>query len=333
MEVRDVTSSYERIVAELEPILDSARAAAVAECADFPHVRDAIVRLFEIEETWQTPFRLLPLLIADGLAVNRADVQVVCTLSRVWWAGAEVFDDVADGDFDAAAAGLPPTTALIAGTVCLTLLPQAIIAKQPWPERIKTSLMRELLDSALHSADGQIADVSPDQTGAWAQTMRAYVGKTGAAYGRDAAMTAVLGGVADELITGWRTFGRLFGVVRQLANDRAALASPDGGGDLANGTCTLLVAHALESLDGADLEALQALRGQARNDPEARLRLRSLLTSAPIQAGYDQRLEMLRRKLTALWDTLIQESDTADLVRWMINHSVGAAQIGEEFAK
>ncbi|MFI5998781.1 polyprenyl synthase [Streptomyces sp. NPDC051362] len=253
----------------------------------------------------------------------------VAMLSRVWWTGAEIFDDLVDGDFDPGEVGLSDAQAGIASAACLMLVPQAMIEQQDLPDRLKAAWSQEFAVGSLSAAEGQLDDVSAG-TGAlsWAAVMRIYAGKSGAPYGRDAAMTAMLANVDEAAVRGWRAFGRLFGVLRQLANDRAS-ATTEGDKDLANGTRTLLLALAVEEADAREAQALKALSIDAMGDPEARVVLRQRLGRSRIVADYNRRVGVIHRRLSGLLAALAQPSEYRDLIQWMVDVSALDSRAGE----
>src|SRR5260370_29996311 len=146
--------------------------------------------------------------------------------------------------------GMSVAQAMVACTACLSLIPHKAAEMFAPSARLAAAWAGELTSSSLQCAEGQLRDLArADDAVSWKQAMRAYAGKTGAPYGRDAAMAALTAGLPGEQVRGWRSFGGLFGVLRQLANDRAG----DGAdhADLVNGTPTLLLAHAFGHLAGS----------------------------------------------------------------------------------
>src|SRR5262249_40478070 len=155
-------------------------------------------------------------------------------------------DDVIDGEFDASTAGLTIAEATIASMACITLLPRDVVSRQGLPAALEAAWTREVTRAALRSASGQLDDVAAARgVLSWRRVMVGYAGKSGSAYARDAVMAAGLAGAGPEQLRGWRAFGCLFGVLRQLANDRAPQRAQEDT-DLANGTRTLMLAHAVE---------------------------------------------------------------------------------------
>ena len=297
-------------------------------CGAHSALYDAVCRLLEADPSKDSSFRLMPVLILGALLGDPGLALPVCVVSRVWWAGAETFDDLTDGEFDAAATGLSAAQAAVASTACITLLPQAIVEQQDFPANIEADLGRILLAGSLHAANGQLEDllVLMAETATWERVLRSYVGKSGAPYARDMEFSARLAGADPAQLTRWRAFGRLFGVLRQLANDRASFTDQHDN-DLANGTQTLLVAHAMTQLHSADAASLLALRDRARRDVDARRNLREALLTPAITVTYDERVETIRHKLSTALQALLHQSPSRDVMQWMIDTSTDSSKL------
>jgi hypothetical protein len=285
------------------------------------------------------PARLFGLLVAGALTGRPEDAVPVGTVSRLWWAGAQALDDLADTDID----GVPVRPAETATTMvdtpsaaqhmarsvlsamaCGTLVPFAVIEAQPLPPEITRSWRRTLLGTSLQATAGQLGDLATIGPFTWAQVIRNYRGKTGAPYGRDAVMAARLSTADPVHLRAWRGFGELFGLLRQVAND----AAPTGSGtneDLANGTVTLSLAHALETSDPEARQRLLRLRQHARRDPQARTELAAALSRPDLKVGYAGRIGALRDQACTLLDRLASASDHRDLLHHLLHGSAQAA--------
>jgi hypothetical protein len=327
MGTKDVTPFLVEVEAWQPVIAVACNEAVERACCEYTVLSRLVNEILVLDRTSDSCFRLLPLVIlaAHGEQPDRA--LPICVLSRIWWAGAETLDDVTDGEFDHERMSMSPAQAVIASTACLSLLPQRVIDLYAPSVQIAESWTGQLLDESLHCADGQLRDIARDSGGiSWPQTMRIYAGKTGAPYARDAAMAALLMDVAPGLVRGWKAFGFLFGVLRQLANDRA-----DGTGashaDLANGTPTLLLAHAIERSSGAGRDHLLSLCDAARDDLAARDRLVCLLSDGELAADHNARIGSIAGHLGTLINRLAPASDYRDLLCWMIRVSAGQAEL------
>ena len=320
-----LTGIHEELLANRDQITAAVRPAIVVACGANTQLCGAASILVDADPSQECVFRLLPFAFAGRDSTTPLLVGVI---SRVWWAGAETFDDLTDRSFDADALGLSRTEALLTSTACITLLPLAILRRQYLPPALELGLSHELTDTSLHAANGQLDDVSgSSDSPLWRRVVRSYVGKSGAPYGRDLAMTALLNGEGPGEVRAWRLFGQLFGILRQMANDRYALSSPDNE-DFRNGTRTLLLANAVDYLPAAERADLIALHTQARHCANARQALLQRLTSAQIAATYDGRIRAIHQKLSVLLSQLLVPSDRRDLAQWMITSSAVAASLG-----
>ncbi|MFC4504826.1 MULTISPECIES: polyprenyl synthase [Streptomyces] len=272
------------------------------------------------------PSRLFGIAVAGALTGRPEEAVPVGTVSRLWWAGAQALDDLADGVGEVAGEVVTPDgKAVLLAMACGTLVPFAVIDRQPLPPEITESWRRTLLGTSIQATAGQLADLASfDSPCTWAQVIRSYRGKTGAPYGRDAVMAARLSTDDPVTLRAWRVFGELFGLLRQVAND----AAHDGSGideDLANGTLTLLLAHALETAGPETHERLLRLRIHARRDLGARAELSEALRRPGVTSGYADRIGALRDQACALLDRLAPASDHRDLLHHLLHGSARLA--------
>ena len=270
--------------------------------------------------------RLLPLAVLGTLTGSPGPAVPVCAMSTLWWAGAEALDDLTDAPREQhGPTRLSPAELMIGGVACMDLVPQLLLARLDLAEPLRRMWLADLAECSLHAAEGQLADLSHDASRlTWSQVMRAYVGKTGAAYARDVVMAARLADPDDAAIRGWQAFGHLFGVLRQLRNDNA-LESPEHNEDLINGTPTLLLAHALETASSSLRDHLLDLRTRATNDVSARVELHACLHDAETTTGYLNRLAGLHKQACALLEHLTGPSAYRDIVRAAIDTTVALA--------
>jgi hypothetical protein len=324
----DIIPAYSALLRWRPRIHEAAREMTARVCGPHSALHDAVCRLLEADTRKDSSFRLMPVLIVDAMRGDPGLALPVCVVSRVWWAGADTFDDLTDGQFDSAVTGLSPVRAAVACTACITLLPQAIVERQGFPDNIEADLSRILLTGSLHAANGQLEDllVPKAKTATWERVLRSYVCKSGAPYARDMAFAARLAGADPARLARWRAFGRLFGVLRQLANDRAFFTDQHDN-DLTNGTYTLLVAHALMKLDSADAASLIMLRDRARRDVDARRHLRERLLAPAITVTYDERVERVRQKLSSALQALLEQSSSRKVMQWMIDTSADSSKL------
>jgi hypothetical protein len=323
----DIDSTYALVVERQKHLGTAVQTAVHAACSDASELKQTVLAMLEKDSSSESIFRLMALPVHGALTGDIAPALPICVLSRLWWAGAELLDDVVDGEYDADAAEPPASAVIVAATACLTVLPQEVIALQQYSGALQIALERELNEATIRSADGQLLDAGRGiGTLAWQQTMTGYAGKTGAAYGRDAAMAALVAGCSGEELRGWRTFGRLFGVLRQMAND-CAPENADSDADLMNGTPTLLLAYAMEILPRAEAEIMRRAHARAGRDARARTLVWERLRQPDVTVGYDHRIDGVRQRLSALLKLLAKPSSCRNLLQWMINVSADHARL------
>jgi len=304
----------EQVSQRLHAVIDDA-------CAVLPSLRAAVADL-AVDDV---PYRLLAMAVHGALTGNPAPAMPVCVMSRLWWSGAEALDDVADDPSGRGWSACSFGKTLTAATACLVLLPQVVLDREVLATEIRQDWQRELTMACLQAADGQLADLSEDDGDfSWSQVIASYRKKTGAPYARDAVMAARLTTADPQTLRGWRAFGSLFGLLRQLHND-AASATSEKDEDLANGTRILRLAVALELSRPAVREILLELRRRARSDPAARAELRHRLDEPGIANRYTARIDTLRQHACALLDRLAAPSSHRDLLHRLVHTSSAGA--------
>lgn len=159
---------------------------------------------------------------------------------------------------------------------------------------------------------GQFLDVSAQARGTTdVATAMAVVRYKSAKYSieRPLHIGAALAGAGPELIDQLSRFGLPLGEAFQLRDDLLGVfGDPEvtgkpAGDDLVEGKRTVLVAHALEGLDGADRALLDSRLGTSLTDDEV-IHLRGLITAS----GATERVEAL---ITSLTDRALDALDSA----------------------
>ncbi|MFS8104997.1 class 1 isoprenoid biosynthesis enzyme [Lentzea alba] len=294
-----MTSTFDGLES-LRPWLDKEVQQAVARsCVKSPPLSEAVARLFSLDGSGATVYRLFPFVLHAALTGDPAPAMPVAVLSRIWWAGAEVLDDIADGEFDGERFGVGAAEAMTVATTCLTLIPHSVIHGIDVSVATRQALAADFLDTSLRCAGGQIDDLAGGGEISWGRAMRSYAGKSGAPYERDAVMVARIAGQDESSIRSWRAFGSLFGVLRQLANDHAEETAVHAT-DLKNGVRTLLLSHLAESQQGSSDEASQVLQ---------------------ITGSYLRRVESIVQQLGSLLELLVGPSGYRDAMQWLIDNS------------
>ncbi|TRO55449.1 polyprenyl synthetase family protein [Streptomyces sp. IB201691-2A2] len=330
MAIIDVTRSYDRLVAIGDEVGNEASKSLAQLDSDHPLLANITARLLREDSSQNSIFRLIPFPIMGALGSDPKQAFPLAVASRIWWTGVEVFDDLSDGHNKAIADENNSAQIAVASAACIVAIPLAILNEKMPQTGLATGWEREFVSSSMSAAEGQLADINPSvDAPTWATVMKIYAAKSGSPYARDAAIASRLAGADDKQERGWRAFGKLFGVLRQLANDRAA-ESPDVDEDLINGTRTLLIAHAIElATSNGDMDSLMELRIQAQSDPEARKSLTELLLAPTVSNSYNKRIKEIHQKLGSIVQDLVPNSDHRNLIHWMLSISSRSAQLGD----
>ena len=306
----------ERVAVELRATVDTI-------CGPGSQLSSLIMALANREPS--QPHRLLSLMVAAALTGDPEPALPVCLASRLWWAGVDALDDLVDGH-PGGDQHMSPQQLMVAATACIAL-PQAVPGLWPVSGQVQRDWEREVTRANVAAAQGQLAEqLGETDEPSWAQVMASYRDKNGAAYARDAVMAARLATDDPAALRGWRAFGSVFGVLRQLRNDRE-VPSPTDDEDLANGVFTLELAHALENAAPEDRASLRVLRAQARHDPSARARLRRALAEPDLAQPYGRKIQAIGNRARLLLDELAAASPHRDLLHhWVSATSAGATQ-------
>ena len=249
----------------------------------------------------------------------------VCLVSRLWWAGVDALDDLVDKPA-ASAPELSLQQVMVAATACIAL-PPVIPGLSSVPGQVQRDWEREIARASAAVAEGQLAEqLDVSEEASWARAMTSYRDKNGAAYARDAVMAARLATDDPAALRGWRAFGSVFGVLRQLRND-CHVPSPADDEDLANGVFTLELAHALQNAAPDRRANLQALRVRAQHEGPARAELRRALAEPDLARAYGTKVQAIGNRARLLLDELAAPSPHRALLHYWVNiAATGAAQ-------
>jgi geranylgeranyl pyrophosphate synthase len=298
----------ERVTAELHATVDTI-------CGPGSQLSRLIMALANREPS--QAHRLLPLMVLAALTGDPEPALPVCLASRLWWVGVDALDDLVDGH-PCGDQQMSPQQVMVAATACIAL-PQAVAALWPVPGQVRRDWEREITRANVAAAQGQLAEqLAETEEPSWARAMASYREKNGSAYARDAVMAARLATDDPAALRGWRAFGSVFGVLRQLRNDREVPA-PSEDEDLANGVFTLELAHALENAAPDRRAGLKVLRAQARHDPSARARLRRALAEPDLAQSYGRKIQAMGNRARLLLDELAAPSPHRDLLHHWVS--------------
>ncbi|GAA0555530.1 polyprenyl synthetase family protein [Actinomadura livida] len=270
---------------------------------------------------------MLPLLVHAAETwpggVHRSPARPIAVVHLLWWASARHLDDLTD------APGAPSPGSTAAGKKILTALavgshlPARLVADLPVSGEVRARLGDEVSRAWLDAVDGQLRDLTERASAATPESvLRAYEGKTGAPYAMAAASAACLAGADDGRVTGWRSFGRALGVLRQLVNDQRDLDSGRHE-DLANGTATYLLVHLLTSLPAGRRREALALHAAARRSGSARAELAAWMLDEEVLGSYAASVAPLSDRAHRLLRLLGGEPDRIRELHRLVDETVG----------
>lgn len=226
-----------------------------------------------------------PLFVYAGLrgelapAIDLAAALVLLNL------GIHILDDLGDGDLPAHWAGFRPSEIMLAGTACIGVIPQLLLAEIDAPAETVVRLLRTLATGLVRIGAGQQADLRlcDSETATPDEVLAAVRGKSGERRVAYARLAGELAGASDEEISPYEELGRQLGIVAQLTSDCADLFSSGADAtDLMNGTRTLPIVLRLAPLRGQERSDFVARLDAARRDRDVRMTVCEELRAAGI---------------------------------------------------
>jgi geranylgeranyl pyrophosphate synthase len=195
------------------------------------------------------------------------------------YAGAELLDDLMDGDLGPAWSRYHPAEVLLAGTTLIATVPALALATAHAPPRTIAALQRSLARGLLTMSAGQQSDLAlTGSADAPLETVDAIAQqKSGALPAMLAAMAARLANAPARVAEQYERLGRALGTARQFRSDCHDLFGPRDSRDLAHGARGLPIALHLQGLAGAERSAFVELLDTARQSVAARQAVRRRL--------------------------------------------------------
>ena len=172
-------------------------------------------------ETGGFPAIHLPLLVHGALSGDDAPAVPLAGATALVFLGADICDDLADGDMPAHWANHRPSAISLAATTLLAALPQRAIARLDAPPTTRDAMQAALAAGLLRMSAGQQDDLAmagsanPDP-----QAVETSVaGKSGAEMETFAALAALLAGATPAVVASCAALGRAIGTGGQIASD------------------------------------------------------------------------------------------------------------------
>lgn len=195
----------------------------------------------------------LPMGVADALGRPMSEALVAGAASMLLWAGADLMDDVADGELGDEWKDVSPSRIALVSTNLLSTLPHLLVAKW-WPgSPIAADYSRAVSQSLFTMSDGQIADLSSSRSVHTIEDYLMLVGrKTGAELALFASTPAILAGADADTVAGWANYGLAYGIMSQVYSDTMSTVADGPRNDLFQGKRTLPVLHTLTAIGDAE---------------------------------------------------------------------------------
>jgi geranylgeranyl pyrophosphate synthase len=190
----------------------------------------------------------LPLVIARQVGLGTDVGAALAALAALVWTGADLLDDMADGDLGPSWRRLSSAQLTLAGCNLLATLPHTWLRSSAFasldPEA-RRRLHGDLAAATFTMSAGQWDDVAPAPEWPSIERYEALVRqKTGAELGFFATLGPIAVGADEAQVRAWHRFGVEMGFVAQLATDVRDVMR-DGSSDLRGGKRTepLIFAH------------------------------------------------------------------------------------------
>jgi Polyprenyl synthetase len=227
----------------------------------------------------------LPLLVHAAITGDEGPALPVAGACTLLYLGADLFDNVVDGELSPGWEGREAGEASLAAATLLASLPQLSIARlraMGAPVGRLWALANLFAETLLAMSAGEHEDllftgsddVSPEMCRAVAER------KSGSEFALFARAGATLATEDPGVIEEYAAFGHCLGTAGQICSDVRDIWDGGVGRDLLNGKRTLPIAHALHTLRGASRERLRGLLGAARESVECHDEVRGLLAAA-----------------------------------------------------
>lgn len=226
-----------------------------------------------VEQDGPLLFMEVPLAVhaaAGGGGAPAVRLAAVCSLVFL---GADVLDDLADGDLRPGWEAFSPGELTLGAATLLSALAPLAVAELGLPPVTTAALHRTLALGLLRMAAGQHEDlrstafpveVTPDSIEA------AVAGKSGEEFAMFCSLAAQAAGASPEVASHYAAMGKAIGTGGQIASDCFELLEDPAARDLRRGALTLPLALHLERLAGEQRTAFRELLERARKEETAR---------------------------------------------------------------
>jgi len=223
----------------------------------------------QLEELKAEPpvFVQIPLLVYGAITGDYRPALPLCVVSTLLYCGADILDDLADGELAQRWARYDRRQAQLAAATLLSALPQLALAELQAAAQCRALMHRTVASGLLAMAAGQVTDLAhcglrhPDPERVELSVMR----KSGEEVAMFAALAAQFAGAPPAVIEAYTEMGRAIGTAGQISSDCYDLFQARHSSDLASGARTLPIAFYLTTRSPAECEELLRLMAAGVN--------------------------------------------------------------------
>ena len=225
------------------------------------------------------------MLVYAAITGDEAPATPLAAACTLLYLGADLFDNVADGELLPCWQASNPALANLAAAALLCALPPLAIARLEQNGVAPTRLWRltkMFAETLATMSAGQYDDLifSGQQNVTIASSRRMSEQKSGAEIGAFARAGAMLASDDARLIEEYAGFGTCIGTAAQIASDLGDIFGGAPSRDLLNAKQTLPVLHALSTLQGEPLRRLRSLLISATLSGDCHQEVREVLQAA-----------------------------------------------------
>jgi len=244
---------------------------------------------------------MVPMAIGDLVGLRPADRRLLAAACASLWRGADLLDDLADGDAKEPWRAMDPALVTLVATNLLSNLPHLLLgrlASRGVAPDLVLSLHQAVSRALVVMSAGQYRDVLR-QTATHADYLAVVRAKSGAEIALFAELPALLAGLEPPRVAGWRVVGEHLGVMAQVYSDVVALAHAGPDSDIAQGRLTRAALVALDLAGPQDAAALREDLSRAGDDPAALARARARIGRADVLRRSLVLVELMRHRAAA----------------------------------
>lgn len=273
------------------------------------------------EDVW-FPVVNLPLFVYAGLCEDNGPARPLAMATAFIFLGADLLDDLADGDLEPSWQGYQPKEIQLAAATLLSSLPQLVLSELPVSPGYRLAMQRALAQGLLRMSFGQQLDLAMNGKTNFSSedVVESVAAKSGEEMAIFSRLAAQLAEAPDRTVQAYAEFGRAFGTASQLASDCHDIFQAELSRDLFNGTRTLPIAMYLERLKGDGREKFLELLEEARKDSNSREIVRRQLHADGILMRCAFRVEVYCQKALGILDSVRPREPAAKALQEMVEH-------------